>query len=258
MHTLDDLRSFRDAPYGLVDTYNKFRNTSSLNNLVDAKRDWHGIPEGLDLQLEQRYGKRWGQADWPGLPLIAAFRHAVIEAFEEMPKDIEECRDIFMDAIVTLRTLETLDTVTPFLRNETPHILVKKLEETTIDEEHISTVPVSIVVLEQECTKQWNERRKKQHLAPMDPLTEVDVRHMLLGRNDTQGVKIHTHGNDDEVSGYAIMREPYDEQTGVGLDLIAWAADDERGYPDALASLVVLRLENETRKRLNFALRTPA
>lgn len=251
MNTLDDIREFRDKPYGLVHTYNIFRPQTSTK-FSGSEREWHGVPQRCDEILETRYGKRWDEADWPVMPLLAAVRHSILEAFEEMPSDIDECTATLEDAIVTLNTVESLDAASPFLRNARPSPVVKKLEEAHLEEAHISTVPLSAVALEDDFTKQWNARRAKQRLKPLRPLDDTQLRHMLLGRDDTIGVKMHTRGDDDQVSGYFVLREPVDGARG--LDLIAYAVDDDPGFAEALASLLVLRMQYESFKRIRTML----
>ncbi len=236
------------SQYGIPTAVHTFKNATCFP-FIEANLKWQDIGSNINLHLEKQYAVDHEERIRPShhLPLLYFFRETYRKLFSEMPQTLDECQNGLDDAFTTLRTLASIEKVTP---SSPPERHSEKLNTFTYQElesRKIQDFNPSILSLERTTIQGWSERRAAKILTPWDLATFVQV---LQRKGEIVGTMLSDPAT-GERAGHYVLRNG----TGRGTDLIGLSASER--LPGSMEMLVIDMLRYigfQSIKRLNFAM----
>lgn len=247
MRTLEDIREFRDNQYGLAYVSRTFESEKNIR-FSGAEREWKSLLISCDEILKNRHSLDVNNEDdareWYELPFLYSFRNAYLDVLHTLPDTIEECRSILSDALITLKTVEEMDRITPYIKpHQQPDSILEDLCDNHLSDAHIGSAAAN----EKECLARLNARADRRNVPPLTPWEPRTLK-TILDRKNVGGRRLSMHGT-GQTFGHFVVRETADPDKN-GFDLIAFNACERPGVSDMLAKSLMEHLEDETQKRV--------
>ncbi len=149
--------------------------------------------------------------------------------------------------MATLESIRSLHEVTPFSNDRPDATLLRRAKGMLPTMKHVENGTPSMLVLEEQTVRRWNDRRKVAGKKPDRSPWDTTVFKQVIESDYTTGCRMFPVGEMTTLSHFLLRETPDNDRS---FDLINFAASEKPGVSDMMVEALMQLMKRDCRMRL--------